>query len=258
MLKDLLPPSLVRLAIRQPISWTGDHPDWRHAAKSCGGYGDRELHDRIELSAREVIAGRAAYERDGVCFATPAAHWPILAACLLARPRDGDGAVLDFGGSFASAWLQHRGLLGNIRWAVVEQPLLVERGRQLFPAGNPGFHINIADAVAAVGRPDLAILSAVLSWIEQPEAVVRGIVSSGPRMILIDRTGVCDRSRDRITIQRCHPPLPPSSYPCRFFAPDRIPALLAPAYRLISEVRCDDACSLRGARFQGWLFERRP
>ena len=256
MLKDLLPPSLVRLAARPPITWTGDLPDWRHAASSCEGYGDRSLHDRIERSANEVIAARAAYERDGVCFTKPAAHWPLLGACLLARPRNGDGAILDFGGSLASAWLQHRELLGSMRWAIVEQPALVERGRRMFPSGNPGFFLDVDAAVAAVGRPDLAILSAVLSWIKNPEAVVEGVASAEPRWILIDRTGVCDRPRDRITVQRCRPPLPPSSYPCRFFAPDRIPSLLAPSYRLVLPVPCNDACNLAGCRFQGWLFER--
>lgn len=256
--KDILPPALVRVLVRKPIRWEGDYRTWQSAAQVCAGYDQAGLHERIEFAATEVLAGRAAYERDGVCFHQPALRWPVLAACLLPGQQQARREILDFGGSLASLWLQHRAFLSGVRWTVVEQPGLVNRGRRLFPDGHPAFHPSIAEAVAATGQPHLAILSAVLSWIEDPETVLRDIIATKPAWILVDRTGVNNGASDRITVQRTGHPLPTSSYPCRFFAAPRIPALLSAAYRLVSTIDCDDHCPVHGLGFQGWLFERNP
>jgi putative methyltransferase (TIGR04325 family) len=255
VVRDLLPPALLRMVAARALSWRGDYADWDDAARQAAGYACPDLHDRIEAATCEVLAGRAAYEQDGICFSEPSFRWPVLAAIQLACRHEG-GWVLDFGGALGSSWLRHRSLLGDLRWAVVEQPGLVARGRRLFPAGSPGFFPSIDDAAAGFGRPGLVLLSAVLSWIADPEAVLRQVAQLDPELILIDRTGVCDRDRERITCQVCRPPLPPSSYPCRFFPRDRIPAMLAPRYRVLSSIVCDDRCDLPGLAFQGWLLRR--
>lgn len=260
---DLCPP-LVKRAVRRlvrpgsQLRWVGDFPDWRSASTAAGGYDQAGILACVERAIGEVLAGRAAYERDGVLFHDREARWQVLSACLLAQRAGGALRVLDFGGSLGSLWLQHRRFLepADVSWRIVEQPAFVEAGRRIFPSGPLSFHGTPAEACAD-GPPSLAIISSVLQYLADPDGHLRRIADLGPEYILIDRNLVHDDPRDRITVQHVPPSIYSASYPCWIFARDRIPAIIADSYEIIGEYACEERAPGNRLPFLGWLLRRR-
>lgn len=256
--KVVLPP-IVQHHLRGwmgPLRWTGHHPDWATAARRCRGYDDQGILDQVEAAVRQVLAGRARYERDGVLFHDGEQRWPVLAAAGLARARCGHLRTLDVGGSLGTVWLQHRAWLHRMGadWRIVEQPAFVARGRALFAGLALTFHDSIA-AACADGPPALAVLEGVLPYVEDPAGLLAAVVAQRPAVILIDHTVVQDADHDRIAIQRVVHAIHPASYPCRIFSRAAIPRLVGPAYELVGDITNDYRPP--GVIFAGWVFARR-
>ena len=218
---DWTPPMLRRLVrrMRSRCGFSGDYASWAEAHAASAGYDVPAILEKTMVAARAVRDGRAAWERDSVTFAEPAAHWPLL-ACLLCAATAAGGRlhILDFGGAFGSAWWQHRSWLDGIevKWAVVEQPRLVEAGRREFANGTLQF-FETMDAACEGGQPTVLLLSSVLPYIEAPHAMLTDVTRRGFRHIIIDRTGFVAGERDRLTRQRVPPAIYDASYPCWFF-----------------------------------------
>lgn len=100
-LKRLLPPALVDELRRLPgggIRFSGDYASWSDASQAATGYDSDEILRRVTDATRQVVDGKAAYERDSVLFAQPAYSYPILAALLRAAALNhGRLRVIDFG-----------------------------------------------------------------------------------------------------------------------------------------------------------------
>jgi putative methyltransferase (TIGR04325 family) len=239
----------------------GEYATWaeakRHATADDGG---AQLA-RVCAAARLVRAGLAAWDRDGIAFAEPAVHAPLLAAL-----RHGAGAtggrldVVDFGGGLGSTWRQHRSALADcspVRWCVVERPRLVEAGRKEFADGPLQFQASLAEAIRA-GPVTTILLSSVLPYLEEPYELLAEIVESGCAEVILDRTPFIAGSNDRIVVQHTPPALGGGSHPCRLFARSRIQAVLEPHYTLVAEWpvpfdQIDDQVD-----YLGLHFRRRP
>ncbi len=260
LLREITPPLLKRwLSPSTGCRWTGNYSTWESAAKRAGGYDQTAIYERVETAVREVLAGRGSYERDGVVFHDRDIRWVVVSACLLALHQCGHLRVLDFGGSLGSLWLQHRRLIEPLgaSWRIVEQQAFVVGGRACFPTGQPSFHVSPRDACSD-GAPALAIFSAVLPYLSDPDAALRQVMDLRPHMILIDRTSVHNQEIDRITVQQVPPSIYRASYPCRVFARARIPAILAEKYDVVSEYPCADRADDPSISFVGWLFQKKP
>jgi putative methyltransferase (TIGR04325 family) len=242
------------------VRFTGDYANWAAARAASTGYDTDVILRTVLAAAREVRDGRAAYERDGVAFAEPACVWPVLACLLRAAARNGgELRVLDFGGALGSLYFQHRNLLtgiGNLRWAVVEQPMFVEAGRREFTTQELSFHPDIAAAVSAV-NPNVALLSGVVGWVEDPHALLAQVVEKKFRAVLLDRCAVLPGSRDRLTVQHVPATIYRASYPAWLLSRAGIVRHFATHYELTAEFRGQDAPT-GGAEFFGFSFERRP
>jgi len=240
------------------VVYTGDFHSWGEARAASEGYDAGVILDRTVVAARAVRAGQGQWERDTVVFHAPAVHAPLLAALRRAAAmNDGRLVVMDFGGSLGSTWWQHRRWLEDlkeVRWSVVEQPGMVAAGQREFSAGPLRFYETIAGCVAAE-RPDVALLSSVLPYLESPHRVLREIAGGGFRHLIIDRTGFVPVGRDRLTVQRVPAEIYPASYPCWFF--DRT-ALLKPFerdWRVVAEWPGFDRADI-DATFSGLALER--
>jgi putative methyltransferase (TIGR04325 family) len=259
--RDWTPPVLRRWARRMTVrrGYSGEYGAWAEARANSHGYDSAVILEKTLAAACAVRDGRAAWERDSVTFAEPAAHWPLL-ACLLRATSAGGGRlhVLDFGGAFGSAWWQHRSWLNGIevKWAVVEQPPIVEAGRREFANGVLQF-FGTMEAACAEGQPAVLLLSSVLPYLESPHALLAEVVRRGFRHIIIDRTGFVARDGDRLTVQRVSPTIYDASYPCWFFDRARLLAPFAADFKLAAEWSNDDVCHLPGAGFRGFFLERR-
>ena len=105
----------------------------------------------MKYATLEVIAGRAAFERDSVLFNEVQHSFPVLAGLLrAATENEGRLCVLDFGGSLGSSYFQCRGFLSVpslLSWNVVEQPHFVRCGRECIESEQLKFYFTIDDVL---------------------------------------------------------------------------------------------------------------
>ncbi len=242
------------------VRWAGDFPDWAAARAACSGYDAASITAKVVAAARQVRDGRAVYERDGVVFQQPAPVWPALGVLLeAAQVRGGGLTVLDFGGSLGSLYQQNRGQLRGcapLRWAVVEQPRLVEAGRREFQTGELRFYSSSAEACDA-GMPDVLLLASVLCYLPAPFATLAELLQTGPARVIVERTGFSREDRTRLMVQRVPRTIYPASYPCWFFNRDEFLAAFAGRYRLVSE-HADAIATPAGVEFRSFHFVRQP
>ena len=260
-LRQLTPPVLTEAYQRRfrRVRFTGDYPNWAAARAASTGYDTDVILETVLAAARKVRAGEAAYERDGVAFLEPAWVWPVL-SCLLreAAKHHGDLRVLDFGGALGSLYFQHRSLLAGaakLRWAVVEQPMFVAAGTREFANDELAFFPDIAAAVPVVA-PNVALLSGVVGWIEDPHALLAAIVAQKIPAVLLDRCAIIPGDRDRLTVQHVPALVYPATYPAWLMSREGILRHFAADYELKVEFRGQDLPA-GGAEFFGFYFERR-
>lgn len=266
-LKRLLPPALVdewRRASAGAIRFSGDYPNWQAARNVATGYDADEILRRVVEATRQVVAGKAAFERDSVVFAEPSYVYPVLAALMrTAALNQGHLRVIDFGGSLGTTYRQHRPFLqglASIRWSVVEQAKFVEAGAREFSTAELGF-VSSLDDVPRREQPGIAILSSVLQYLEHPLQILSDLARTGATSLLIDRTPMSALNRDRLCLQTVPGRIYSASYPCWLFSKARLMAQLARDWNLLGEFDCEEGQFLTRDRlrfrFRGLIGERR-
>ncbi len=260
-LRQLVPRPLrraLRRLVRPPI-YQGDFASWTEAQRASRGYADPAIAEKTIAAARAVRDGQAAWERDTVLFAEPAANAPLLRALRHAAAAHGGRLrVADFGGALGSTWWQHRPWLGDlaeVSWSVIEQPALVAAGRREFTTGRLRFFATL-DECWATERPDVLLLSSVLPYLENPRALLAAALARPFRHVIIDRTGFVARGRDRLTVQHVPPVIYDASYPCWFFDRASLLAAFAHDWRIVEEWTTDDEADI-DASHRGLLLERK-
>jgi putative methyltransferase (TIGR04325 family) len=262
-----LPPILTRAAAR----WLGrsqrfdGHPaDWAAACRACAGYGDDQIIDRVARATREVVDGRAAFERDSVLFDQPQFPFQLLAPLLRHAARHGNVLeVVDFGGSLGSTWRQCRPFLPDtltVRWHVVEQKAFVDIGRAEFQTAELRFHDSLT-ALPPARAPRLLLASSVLQYLPRPQEVVDEWAGVGATTLVIDRTPIADRDDDSLCIQTVPRHIYPASYPCWLLSRRRLLEQLAPHWTVLSEFESAEgrlvASGGREFAFQGLILDCR-
>ena len=261
LLRDLCPPALWRWARRfSRYGWSGDYASWADAVRASEGYGAPQILDKVTQATTEVLEGRAAFERDGVAFEEPEVRWPLVACLLFAAARQGGRlTVLDFGGSLASTYLQHRDLLGgvpSVQWCVVEQAQFVARAAQLRFPPEVSFFTSL-EACAGHNPPDVILLSSVLQYLPSPYDTLRQLLALGAPFVVLDRTPTLEGGRDRLTIQRVPPRIYRAIYPSWFLSRQKLADAFHPDHQLIAEFESLDRANIDG-RFLGMLWQRGP
>jgi putative methyltransferase (TIGR04325 family) len=236
----------------------GNYAAWPGARAASPGYDDAAVLTRVAAAVREVKAGRAAWERDGVTFTTPAVNAPLLAALRQSAQTGGDRLdVVDFGGSLGSSWWQHRTALGgldSVRWRVVEQAHYVAAGAE-FAGDGLSFHASIDEALAG-GPPAVILLSSVLPYLESPLDLLTDISARKFPHVIIDRTPLVRSGRARLAVQCTPPELGGGGYPCWLFSRSQLLAPLQADYGLVQEwLALDDLAP--GVEHRGFYFRRK-
>lgn len=216
--------------------YTGDYASWEEARAVCQkGYAAEDILERTRRATREVVEGRAVFERDSVLFHHAEYNWPLLAA--LWRQRGmvaGEMGVLDFGGALGSAYFQNRKMLEGmekVRWCVVEQPHVAACGREEFQTERLLFYDSL-EACLSVERISVALFASVLGYVPDPWGSLAAVARAGVPMILIDQTLVLEKGdEDRIAVQHVPPSIYKARYPVRLFSERSFERALAPAYR---------------------------
>ena len=256
-LRTWVPRPVVRLLKRlRGIGWSGDYPNWAMACRQAKGYDDPTISERVAETTRRVLAGEGDHERDGVIIAERNPRWPVLASLLWIHARDQRLRVLDFGGSLASSWYQHRHWLSGlaqVEWMVVEQPAFVDHGRRLF-AGQPvRFSSTLPDANTYA--PTVIFISSSLQYLSEPWAMLECLLAMGAQQVILDRTAF--GPRNRLTVQQVPGRIYPASYPAWFLDHRKLGEVLtARGFQCVAEWPCDDDSTIAGTWFGGGHWQK--
>jgi putative methyltransferase (TIGR04325 family) len=204
---DWVPPHVRRLvrgsSRDQAVRYAGNFASWNDARRASQGYDAPAILERVKQATFKVQRGEAAYERDSVVFDRVEHSYPLLVGLLRTALRNGGRLnVLDVGGSLGSTFYQCRQALepaAKIQWSVVEQPSFVSCGREHFETEQLRFFDDL-DTCLRSQPHDVAILSSVLPYVEEPHALLETISQNVPAVI-IDRTPVWSERPDRITVE---------------------------------------------------------
>lgn len=133
LVKDILPPFLLRFITGLFYGWHGNYSDWKTASEKCSGYDSAIILEKVKESTLKVKEGIAPYERDSVIFSEIQYSYPLLSGLVwIAGENKGKLNVLDFGGSLGSSYYQNKlflDTLTEVKWCIVEQPGFVETGK---------------------------------------------------------------------------------------------------------------------------------
>ena len=206
------------------------HGEWRDAIARSHGYAADVIVEAVARATREVLAGRAVFERDSVLFDQPDYRYPIVAALLRAAVEaEGLLEVVDFGGSLGSTYRQCKPFLAplrRMRWHVIEQAGFVEAGRREFATEELGFFPSVAE-LPAFETPALILLSSVLQYVEDPDRTLDELIGLDARHLVIDRTPLSDLHENRLCIQHVPKTIYDASYPCWVLSRSKLLSRLA-------------------------------
>jgi putative methyltransferase (TIGR04325 family) len=216
LLRRYLPaPLLARLTRSRRIHFSGPYSSWQVACTHATGYHVPSILERVAAATREVVAGRAAFERDSVTFSECIPDPVIFAILSSAMPHSGALRILDFGGSLGSSYHQHRRFLpkeSHIEWHIIEQSNYVACGQAEFQTTELRFHQTIEDACKA-GPPHVVLLSSVLQYLETPWQVVAAIGRLPASCWVVSRTPFHKGASDLTVVQHVPASIYRASYP---------------------------------------------
>ena len=134
--------------------------------------------------------------------------------------------------------------LRELRWSIVEQKHFVECGKEHFEDESLRFYESIESCIAKK-RPDVVVLSGVLSYLEKPYETLEALIALKTEYIIVDRTPflLCG-SPDRLTVQRVPPSIYEASYPAWFFNKQLSLSFFKKKYELIVEANGLDVVNI--------------
>ena len=163
------------------MSITQFFPNFDAALAACGaGYHDAALAD--------VIAYKTALPVDVRQMLPEQAVNAMVAVGIAAAEAGGAPLhVLDFGGGCGVHYFTCAGRFHlPLKWAIVETATMAQRGREL-AQGRFEMFTDIAAATDHLGRIDLVFISSALSYVPDPLATLRALLSLRPRHFALAR-----------------------------------------------------------------------
>lgn len=243
------------------IQFSGDFKSWESALEKSSGYDAAVILERTRSALLKVVRGEAAYERDSVTFDEVEHSFPVLAGLLRAALSGGGNlAVLDFGGALGSSYFQCRDFVSPVKeliWSVVEQSAHVECGRKDFQSPQLRFHETVEESIKE-RAPNVLLASGVIQYVPQPYDTLRDLLDKKIKTVIIDRTALLKRDRDRLTVQSIPDSIYQASYPAWFLSETRLRALFKSAnYQIVAEFPALDrlAPDDEAAYHKGFILE---
>ncbi|QDU79194.1 hypothetical protein Pla110_08990 [Polystyrenella longa] len=243
-LRSWLPPALLRWRRRwnpNLIRFTGDYPNFETALADASGYDSELIQKRVIDAQRQVRAGKGLFAQDGVVIDSACPPLRLLSVLYhLGLEKDSKSiSVIDFGGALGSTYdrCRHAAPVDlKFDWTIVEQPALIQAGRDDFTTSELKFSPSIEERLAQ-GPVDLLLLSGVLPYLQEPFSFLRMIANTEIPWIVIDRTPLLFQKCNRLTLQ--HVPASiygsPQSYPAWFLDHNELCDILSSHYEIISQ-----------------------
>lgn len=264
--KDWLPPAVLALCRRwrkMGASYNGDYASWQEALENSTGYDSDIILEKVSSALLKVKSGEAVYERDSVLFDKVEHSFPLLAGLLrVAAENEGRLSVLDFGGSLGSTYFQCRDFLSvvsQMNWCIVEQEKFVQRGCDLFESNQLRFFYTLQESVDVM-RPNIALLSSVLQYIQSPFDIIKSLIDTDVQYIIIDRTPFSSLdNKNWLCVQHVSPEIYQASYPCWIFSESWFKNSLLGEFELIADFEGNDGSGYVGElpfQFKGMIWKR--
>jgi putative methyltransferase (TIGR04325 family) len=261
LIRDILPPALFRMILKSPLrryGWFGNYPNWQAAQRQSIGYDSTVILERVKNSLLKVKNDEAVYERDSVLFDHIEYDWPVLAGLMwVAAQHQGRLSVLDFGGSLGSSFYQNRKFLATLKvleWSVVEQAHFVETGIKHFQDNQLQFFITCEQCLAK-RKPNVILLSSVLSYIEKPYELLEYLSSLQIEFIIVDRLPVVESDTDQIKLQKINPLIYPATYPAWYFSKSKFLKRIVQLFDVLELYNCQISYDLP-TNFIGLILKR--
>ena len=256
ILKDYLPPILIRQITGLFYGWKGNFTSWEEAKKKSTGYDSDLILNKVKDALLKVKNGEAVAERDSVLFDKIEYSFPLLTSLLwIASENKNKLNIIDFGGSLGSSYFQNKKFfssLNEINWNIVEQKHFVECGKKYFQNSELHFFESIEECLKEQNS-NAILLSSVLQYIDKPYDLIEYIIDKKFTYIIIDRTPFINND-DRITIQKVHPNIYNASYPSWFFNENKLLKKFTQNYELITDFETPDKANIKSV-FKGFLFK---
>jgi putative methyltransferase (TIGR04325 family) len=248
---------LINLYYRYKKGWGffGDYKTWQAAAVDCEGYDSASILDCIVLAAQAVKRSEAVFERDGFLFYQKQEIENLTTSLTEVHNTLGRLSVLDFGGSLASLYHQHRGFLSQyakLKWTVVEQKHFVDIGKNEFETDVLNFEYTIAEAYQK-HEPNIALISSVLQYLENPYSWLDEMVKQKIPYLWLDRTPFSNRENDWILKQIVDPRVYTATYPVYILSLPKFKSYLEKHYDIISEHSSLDKFNQKECTFLGFF-----
>jgi len=219
----------------------GQYSSWSEAAALSVGYSSPVIFEKTLAATLKVRSGEAAFERDSVTFERP--DYPLFLISSLLRVAAVSGgrlSILDFGGALGSSYYQCRAFTAavrDLRWAIVEQPHYVKFGQSELATDVLRFHGTIDDC-ARVEKPNVAVLSGVLSIVEKPYEIIDQITAHRIEHVIVDRQALVPSfapEQERVCVETVPPYIYEGSYPFWLLSERKFRAAWAGNYDLVAE-----------------------
>ncbi len=222
----------------EATGYSGRFDNWFQAKGTMPGYQDPRIAATVAAAAQKVLSGSAVYERDSVTFNQREFSFPLAAALLwIASHTPGRLRVLDFGGGLGTSYFQNLPFMNwvpDLEWSIVEQPSFVAQARTGFDGQRLKFFSELNAGLQA-SKPQFALLSSSLQYVEKPYEVLREIVEAKIEVVMVDRTLFSSEATDYATLQYVSEDIFPAVIPTWVFSQQRFIEYMQKNYRLLAE-----------------------
>jgi len=221
-----------------PVTWTLQNKNWTEVLKSCQGYDNAKILDKVKSAALKVKNGGALFERDSVLFYEPEYNDELIKVFdLIAENSHGHLHLIDFGGSLGSVYFQYWAKLSkykNVKWNVIEQPHFVEFGKKELSSDELMFYYSFQESILEHDI-NAIFLSSVISYMEEPYKLLSEIMALNLEFIVIDKTLLTAFSADLLCKQVVKEPIYEASYPCWLLSKEKLIKFITVNYDLVNE-----------------------
>lgn len=204
-----------------PNGFSGYYSSWSEAQQHTTGYNAANILQKVKDASLKVKNGEAVYERDSFIFDSLQHHWPLLACMQTAAIENNlKLSVLDFGGSLGSNYNYIKKAMPSaidINWSIIEQDHFVTCGKEFFETDKLHFFYTINEMTAAMGTPDVVLLSSVLQYLPDYVKFTEQFNQLKAPYILITRTAYVNNEPGFWTVQKVPASIYEASYPAYFF-----------------------------------------
>lgn len=260
IIKDLIPPVVVKKLTGLFYGWSGNYANWQEAANKTSGYNSDIIFDKVKNALLKVKNGEAVAERDSVLFDKVQYSFPLLSALQYVALNDSKGlSILDFGGSMGSSYYQNKNFLKNINpfsWNIVEQKHFVEEGQKTFADEHLRFFYDIESCLKA-NDINVLLLSSVLQYLEKPYDFLDNVLTKNFPYIIIDRAPVLLEGADRITIQTVPKNIYEAEYPCWLLNEKNILNKISTHYEVLFDHQTEETINLSNGAFKAFFLKRK-